>query len=153
MFNILFLPSQNYKFSNRKCHRQLARWRKWRACDVCEAMEGLETELWHRWSDRKVGEWALLQPFCHFTYITTHSRTLLSLYLHHSSFSNLSIASLTSQLIFQPFFRFSYVKGSSLTSPGEPLMIYICIYLSNSGYVNLPKTIFSNYLLLNAQKL
>ena len=39
-----------------------------------------------------------------------------------SSFSNLSITSPTSQLILQPFFRFSYVTGSSLTSPGEPPM-------------------------------
>ena len=38
------------------------------------------------------------------------SITLPSLYLRHSSFS-------------QPFFRFSYVTGSSLTSPGEPPMI------------------------------
>ena len=30
-----------------------------------------------------------------------------------------------SQLILQPFFRFSYVTSSSLTSPGEPSMVYI----------------------------
>ena len=56
--------------------------------------------------------------FPYFTYVTTHSPTLPSLYLHHSSFSNPSVASLL-----QPFFRFSYVEGSSLTSPGEPLMM------------------------------
>ena len=39
--------------------------------------------------------------------------------------SNLSVASPTSQLILQPFFRFSYVTGSSLMSPGEPPMFYI----------------------------
>ena len=39
-----------------------------------------------------------------------------------SSFSNPSVASPTSQLILQTFFRFSYVTGSSLTSPGEPPM-------------------------------
>ena len=60
--------------------------------------------------------------YCHFTYVTTHSPTLPSLYLRHSSFSNPSVASPTSQLILQPFFRFSYVTGSSLTSPGEPPM-------------------------------
>ena len=65
----------------------------------------------------------ILQPFCHFTYITTHSPTLPSLYLHHSSFSNTSVASSTSQFILQPFFRFSYVTSSSLNSPGEPLML------------------------------
>ena len=39
------------------------------------------------------------------------------------SFSNLSVASPTPQLILQPFFRFSYVTGFSLTSPGELPMI------------------------------
>ena len=37
-----------------------------------------------------------------------------------SSFSNLSVTSPTSQFIFQPLFRFSYVTSSSLNSPGEP---------------------------------
>ena len=43
-----------------------------------------------------------------------------SLYLSHSSFSNLSVVSPTSQFILQPFFRFSYVTSSSLNSPGQP---------------------------------
>ena len=64
----------------------------------------------------------ILQPFRHFTYVTAHSPTLPSLYLHHSSFSNPSVASPTSQLILQPFFCFSYVTCSSLTSPGKPPM-------------------------------
>ena len=59
-------------------------------------------------------ELVILQTFRHFTYVTTHSPTLLSLYLDHSSFSNLSVASPTPQLILQLFFRFSYVTGSSL---------------------------------------
>ena len=42
-------------------HGRLARWRKWRACDVEEAKEGLENELWHRWSNGRVGEWAVTQ--------------------------------------------------------------------------------------------
>ena len=50
------------------------------------------------------------------------SLTLPSLYLRHNSFSNPSVASPTSQLIHQPFFRLSYVTGFSLTSPGEPPM-------------------------------
>ena len=54
-----------------------------------------------------------------FTYVTAHSPTLPSLHLHHSSFSNPSVASPTSQLILQCFFRFYYITGSSLTSPGE----------------------------------
>ena len=58
----------------------------------------------------------------HFTYVTAHSSTLPSLYLRHISISNPSVASPTSQLILEPFFRFSYVTGSSLTSPGEPPM-------------------------------
>ena len=46
----------------------------------------------------------ILQPFRHFTYVTTHSPTLPSLYLRHSSFSNPSVALPTSQFILQPFF-------------------------------------------------
>ena len=61
----------------------------------------------------------ILQPFHHFTYVTTHSPTLPSLYIRHSSLSNPSVASPPSQSILQPFFRFSYVISSSLNSPGE----------------------------------
>ena len=93
------------------------------SCDVGKAMEGLENELWRRWNDGKVGEWALPIPFRHFTYVTTHSPTLPSLYLRHSSFSNPSVASPTSQFILQLLFLFSYVTSSSLTSPGEPTML------------------------------
>ena len=96
-------------------HGRLARWRKWRACDVVEAKEG-----WRMSCD--VSEELILQPFRQFTYVTAHSPTLLLLHLHHSSFSNPSFASPTSQLILQTFFRFSYITGSSLTSPGEPPM-------------------------------
>ena len=90
-----------------------------------KATEGLENELWRRWSDWKV---LILQPFRLFTYVTTHSPTLPSFYLHHSSFSNPSVASPTSQLILQPFFCFSYVTGSSCTSPSELPMI-VCMYI------------------------
>ena len=41
----------------------------------------------------------ILQPFRCFTYITAHSPTLLLLHLHHSSFSNPSFASPTSQAL------------------------------------------------------
>ena len=64
----------------------------------------------------------ILLPFHHFTYITAHSPTLLSLYLCHSSFSKPSVALPTSQLILQPFFRFSYSTCFSLTSSGKSLM-------------------------------
>ena len=97
------------------------------SCDVGKATEGLENELWRRWSDGKGGEWAelivivtaefILQPFRHFTYVTTHSPTLPSLYLRHSSFSNPSAASPTSQLIIQSFCRFTYVTAHSPTLP------------------------------------
>ena len=40
-------------------HGRLARWRKWKSCDVGEAKEGLENELWRRWSNGRVGEWVL----------------------------------------------------------------------------------------------
>ena len=56
------------------------------SCDVGKATEGLKNELWRRWSDGKVGGWA-------------HSPTLPLLYLRHSSFSNPSYASPTSQAL------------------------------------------------------
>ena len=40
-------------------HGRLAKWIKWRACDVGEAKEVLEYELWRRWSNGRVGEWAV----------------------------------------------------------------------------------------------
>ena len=42
----------------------------------------------------------ILQPFHHFTYITAHSPILPSLYLRHSSFSNPSFATPTSQALY-----------------------------------------------------
>ena len=58
------------------------------------------------------------------TMSSAHSPSFQSLHLRHSSFLfyKLSVTSPTSQLILQPFFRFSYVTGFSLTSPGEPPM-------------------------------
>ena len=41
----------------------------------------------------------ILQPFRRFTYVTAHSPTLPLLHLRHSSFSNPSFASLTSQAL------------------------------------------------------
>ena len=58
------------------------------SCDVGKVAEGLENELWHRWSDVRVGEWGgALSP------------TLLPLYLYHSSFYNRSATSPTSQAL------------------------------------------------------
>ena len=55
----------------------------------------------------------IFQAFRRFSYVTTHSPTLPSLYLRHNSFSNSSVTSPTSQFILQPFFRFSYFAGFS----------------------------------------
>ena len=88
----------------------------WRmSCGVGKATEGLENEVWRRWSDGKVGEWAVL-------------------HLRQNSFSNSSVALPTSQFILQPFFRDSYVTGSSLTSPGEPPMHIYVSYKMFSKY-------------------
>ena len=99
------------------------------SCDVGKATEVLENDLWRRWSDRKLGEWAeliviviaelILQAFRLFTYATTHFPTIPSLYLRHSSFSNPSIVTPTPQFILQPSFRLSYVTSYSLNSPDE----------------------------------
>ena len=62
--------------------------------------------------------------------VTAHSPTLPSFYLRHSSFFNPSVASPMSQFVFKPFFRFSYVTGSSITSPGEPPMLNISFSLN-----------------------
>ena len=77
------------------------------------------------------GQWVeedSTQAFSSLHLVTTHSPTLPSLYLRHSSLSNPSVTSPTSQFILQPFFRFSYVTTSSLNSPGEPPMAcaHIC---------------------------
>ena len=50
---------------------------------------------------------SLSNIFRHFTYVTTHSLTLPSLYIRHSSFSNPSVASPTSQFISNPSFASS----------------------------------------------
>ena len=61
----------------------------------------------------------ILQAFSHFTYVTAHSDSpsFPSLHLRHSSFSNHSLASPTSQLILQPFRCFTYVTSHSPTLP------------------------------------
>ena len=88
--------------------------------------------------ESRIKDLLILQPFRHFTYVIAHSPTFPSLHLRHNSFfnhsvalptshsfSNPSVASPTSQLILKPFFRFSYVTGSSLTSRGEPPVVFI----------------------------
>ena len=62
------------------------------SCDVGKAAEGLENELWHRWSDYSQ---LILQPFHCFTCIL--------------------VTSPASQFILQPFRRFIYVTAHSTT--------------------------------------
>ena len=70
----------------------------------------------------------ILQPFRHFTYVTTHSPTLPQLYLRHSSFFNPSVSLPTSQLILQPLRHFTYVTTHSPTLPS--------LYLRHSSFFN-----------------
>ena len=85
------------------------------SCDVGEATEGLENELWRRLENKQSyiqyneqssfsklsvpspASQLILQPFPRFTYVAAHSPTLPLLNLCHSSFSNPSFASPTSQ--------------------------------------------------------
>ena len=78
------------------------------SCDVGKATEGLENELWCRWSElcsfsnlpvTSPTPQLILQPFHCFTYVTAHFPTLPLLHLHHSSFSNPSFISPTSQAL------------------------------------------------------
>ena len=55
-----------------------------------------------------------------------HSPTLTSLHLRHSSFSNPSAASPTSQLILQPFRCFTYAIGTSPTS--QHILQHFCLF-------------------------
>ena len=116
------------------------------SCDLGEMTERLENELCY---DYNCELCSLSKPFHHFTYVTAHSPTLSSLYLRHSSFSNPSVVSLTSQLIFQPFFCFSYVTASSLTSPGEPPMH---IYVSYKIFRNIVADTDKNKALIDCHK-
>ena len=55
-----YLPILRPGFVLRRSENErLARWRKWKSCDVVEAKEGLENELRRRWSNGRIGEWAV----------------------------------------------------------------------------------------------
>ena len=112
---------------------QVKRRKGWRiSCDVGEVTERLENELCYDYnyelysfpnlSVTSPTSQLILHPFRRFTYITTHSPTLPSLYLHNSSFSNSSVASPTSLLILHPFCRFTYVTARSPTLP----LLHLC---------------------------
>ena len=69
----------------------------------------------------------ILQPFRQFTYVTTHSPTLPLLHLRHSSFSNSSFASCTSQALHlmnrdhSTIFPSLHLRHSSLSNPSVSL--------------------------------
>ena len=73
-------------------------------------------------------------------YVTAHSTTFPPLHLRHSPFYNLSAASPTSQLILQPFRRFTYVTAHSTTFP--PL------HLRHSSFYNLSAASSTSQLIL-----
>ena len=125
--------------------------------DVSEATEGLEKELWRRWIDERVGEWAVTKgleneqrvilqplPLLHVRRSSfynpsvasptsqAHSLTLPSLHLRHSLFS---IASPTSQLILQPFRHFTYTTAHSLILPSLHLR-HISFYTITSIHLH-----------------
>ena len=55
--NFIFILIHYYPYLD--LQGRFARWRTWRACDVGEAKEGLENELWRRWTNGRVGEWVV----------------------------------------------------------------------------------------------
>ena len=118
-------------------HGRLARWHKWRACDVGEAKKGLENELWCRWSNRRVVEWAcdvgkvtegldieLRRRWCDRKVGEWAEPTFPSVHLCHSSFSNPSVTSPTSQLILQSFCHFTDITVHSPTLPPQALHLH-----------------------------
>ena len=108
-----------FQGTSRSDHGRLARWRKWRAFDVGEAKEVLEIELWHRWINGRVAEWAVTwvkrRKRWRMSWHVAHSPTFPSLHLRVSSVSNPSVVSPTLQLILQHFRRFTYVTAHSAT--------------------------------------
>ena len=93
----------------------------------------------------------ILQPFRRFTYVRAHSPTLPLLHLRHSSFSNPSFASPTSQdlhlihlveHILQPFRHFTYVTAHSPTLPS--------LYLRHSSFSNPSVALPTSQLILYA---
>ena len=119
-------------------HGRLARWIKWRTCDVREAKEGLENELWRRWSDRRVGEWAVMKVkrrkgwriSCDVGEVTERLKNELCYDYNYElcSFSNLSVTSSTSQPILQPFRRFTFITAHSPT--------LLLLHLRHSSFSN-----------------
>ena len=96
-----------------------------------------------------------VQPFRHFTYLTAHSPTLPLLHLRHSSFSNPSVTSPTSQLfcsasvalptshlILQSFRCFTYVTAHFQTLPS--------LHLRHSSFSNASVALPTTQLILQS---
>ena len=78
------------------------------SCDIGTTAEGLENELWRRWSNCRPVEWAMTK---------VKQRKGWRMSCDGASFSNPYIASPTSQLILQPFRRITYVTAHSTALP------------------------------------
>ena len=66
----------------------------------------------------------ILQPFRRFTYVTAHSPTLPLLHLRHTSFSNTSFASPTSQALYSahsPTIPSLHLRHNSFSNPSVAL--------------------------------
>ena len=75
-----------------------------------------------------------------YSHSRAHSPTFPALYLRHNSFSNPSVTSPTSQLILQPFRRFTYVTAQSPTLPS----LYLCHRSFSNPFVHLRHSSFSS---------
>ena len=100
----------------------------WPACHTGGSPGDISEEPETRRSEIKVGEWAVT-----------------SLHLHHSSFSNPSIALPTSQLILQPFRCFTYVTAHS---PTRPLLYLRHRSFSNPSFASPTSQALHYYILL-----
>ena len=100
----------------------------WRmSCDVGEVTERLENELCYDYN----------YELCSFSNLSVTSPMSQLIPQPFRRFTYVTANSPTLPLlhlrhILQPFFRLSYVTGSSLNSPGESPMVYIQIFLSAS---------------------
>ena len=150
-----------HRWSNRRIGEWAVMWVKrqkgwWMRCDVGEAKEGLENGLWRNWSNIRVGEWAVMQVkwhkgwrmSCDIREVTELILQPLSFHLHHNSFSNPSVALLTSQLILQSFCCFTYITAHSPTLLSlllhHSLFIYVTWRAAHACKLDLPQ---SNWLL------
>ena len=92
----------------------------------------------------------MLQPFCRFTYVTAHSPSLPLLHLRHSSFSNPSFASPTSQalhlrhLASRPcYFRRCFVQEAKLL--GKCHIRFTTLNKGHVQYKGNPKAVFKGF--------